>query len=74
MSRTLRTRPLSRCYMRRPRHRQQRALEEMTGQVLGGLPCRHRNRISSAGSRIADSWDDRVVSEYRGQRWHRDRA
>ena len=58
--------------MRRQRHRQLRAGEEMAEDAMDDLPYRHGNRIAARNARIADPWDDEPVSEYRGQKWHRE--
>ena len=71
MSNTIRSQPSSGAYMRRQRHKQFRQAEEAAEDALSDVPNRHGNRIAARNARIADPWDDQIVSEYRGQIWHR---
>jgi hypothetical protein len=71
MGKTYRTEPSSKALMKRQAHVGYRKLEETAAEVLAEYPHPKPNRITSAHSRIADPWDDRIVSDYRGQKWYR---
>lgn len=73
MGKTYRTEPSNKAYMKRQAHVGRRKLEEDAEDSLKGYPASKHNRISSARSRIAQPWDDATITEYRGQKWHRDR-
>lgn len=73
MGKTYRKEPSSKAYMKRQAHINYRRLEENAEDSLSGYPTTKINRISSAQSRIANPWDDKVISDYRGQEWHRNK-
>ena len=73
MGKTYRQDPSSPAYLKRQRHKGYRQLEESIEDYLPDYPMKHHNRIASAKNRIANPWDDKEISEYRGQEWHRNR-
>jgi hypothetical protein len=73
MGKTVRASPSSGVYMKRQKHVNRRKVEESAEDSLSEYPSKKHNRISSAHSRIADPWDDKTITEYRGQDWHRNR-
>jgi hypothetical protein len=73
MGKTYRSEPSNGTYHKRQKHVGHRRIEEETEEYLSEYPIHKANRIKSAKSRIPDPWDDKVVSEYRGQDWHRNK-
>lgn len=75
MSRTIRRKPSSGGYMRRMKHVGYRKCEELTlSHFHEDLFCgnvKPSNRHKSWKTRIPNPWDDKNVSHYRGQEWHR---
>ena len=73
MGKTYRKQPSSKSLMKRQAHVGYRKLEESAEDNLQEYPHSKPNRIKSAQSRIANPWDDKVISDYRGQDWYRDK-
>ncbi len=71
MGKTYRNEPSSKCYFKKQSHINRRKLEEDAEDTLQEYPHSRINRINLAKSRIANPWDDKVISHYRGQSWHR---
>ena len=65
--------PSSVGYMKQQKHIGYKRLEEEAEEFLHDIPHKKPNRIKSALNRIPDPWDDQLVSEFRGQEWHRNR-
>ena len=68
MSHTIRSKPSSGLWMKQQRHIGYRRLELLALQELGDYAS---NRVKSALGRIANPWDDKIISYYRGQKWAR---
>ena len=73
MGKTYRKEPSNKALMKRQAHVGYRKLEETAGDALSEYPHLKHNRINSAQSRIAQPWDDQKISDYRGQKWYRDK-
>lgn len=73
MGKTYRSQPSNPIYLKKQSHVNRRKLEESAADSLKEYPAKKHNRISSSKSRIANPWDDKVISDYRGQKWHRNR-
>lgn len=74
MGKTYRKEPSNKALMMKCQtHVGYRRLEEAAKDDLSEYPHSKHNRISSAHSRIAQPWDDKTVTDYRGQKWYRDR-
>lgn len=73
MGKTYRREPSNKSYMKQPRNRGYRQLEEMAEDGLYDLPAKHSNRVGSRKTRISDAWDNLIITEYRGQKFHREK-
>lgn len=71
MSDTIRRQPASPFYLRRLRHAPRLRGETMAADETFGLPARHHNRIASRHTQVSNPREDRTVSHFRGQDWHR---
>ena len=70
MSRTIRKVPSSGCYMKQQHNHNYRVQEESAIDRLQELNLAVSNRLKCWKTRIADPWDDYVITHYRGQKWH----
>ena len=70
MSKTIRTKPFSSCYLRSPKHINYKKLEESAKEQLKELGI-VITKCCSFKNRIIDDWDDKFISYYRGQTWHK---
>lgn len=70
MGKTIRTKPSSCCYFRNPKHINYKKLEESAKEQLKELGI-VITKCYSFKNRIIDNWDDKFISYYRGQAWHK---
>lgn len=73
MSRTYRKKPSSGAYFRRMASHRHLKTELSSSEALLEFEevAAHRNRSAAFRDRVANSRQDKVVSHYRGQSWHR---
>lgn len=71
MSRTIRREPSSGSYMRRQHHIAYKRSEEASYFELTEECLKPSNRHKCYMTRIADPWNDKIISYYRGQKWDR---
>lgn len=72
MSRTYRNKPTSGCYLRHLKYVTNLKIALHSVQDLKEYKYPIRNRVKASFHKTTNAWDDIVISNYRGQKWHRE--